>query len=146
MANLVGYELHTYRGGVWKIDSIYDDREIAVFEAQRVIGSGRFSAVRVVEERFDDASGKSTTKTVFRSAKADEDNAEAAERQKTVRREVQEARKAASVGDFKRSANRHAQQAASSGPGAVTLILILGGLVLAGIGAIIGVRYLFGGY
>lgn len=145
MANLVGYELHTYRGGTWKIDSIYDDREIAIFEAQRVFASGRFTAIRVVEERFDQASGKASTKTVFRSAKSDDENTEAVERQKAARREAQEARKAAGAGDFEPGAGRPAA-ADSSGPGAVTLVLILGGLVLAGIGAIVGVRYIFGGF
>ena len=145
MSSLVGYELHTYRGGTWKIDSVYDDREIAIFEAQRVFESGRYSAVRVVEERFDEASGKASTKTVFRSSKSDSENAQAMERKKTARREVQEARKTASVGEFKPS-GRRSQRQAKSGPGPIALILILGALVLAGIGAIVGMRQFFGGY
>lgn len=145
MAQLVGYELHTYLGGAWKIDSVFDDREIAIFEAQRVHDSGRFSAVRVVEERFDPATDKTATKTVFRATKADDQNAETLERQKAVRREVQQARKSAGVGDFKPGAPP-AAPAASADPGPITLVLILGGLVLAGIGVIIGLRYLFGAF
>lgn len=143
MSPLVGYELHTYRGGVWKIDSVYDDREIAVFEAQRVHESGRYSAVRVVEERFDPATDETKTKTVFRASKSDSENAEVLERKKAARREVRQARKPSEVGDFKPS-GRTAAPAASAGPGAVGLVLILSGLLLAGIGVILGLRYLFG--
>lgn len=142
MAQLVGYELHTYRGGAWKIDSVYDDREIAIFEAKRVHSSGRYSAVRVVEERFDPATDKTSSKTVFRVAKADDENAESMERQKTARREVQQARKNAGVDDFDNGGPVHAR----SGPGAITLVLILGGIVLAGIGVIVGLRYMFGAF
>ncbi len=145
MTQLVGYELHTYLGGAWKIDSVFDDREIAIFEAQRVHDSGRFSAVRVVEERFDPATDKTRTKTVFRAAKADDQNAESLERQKAARREVQQARRSGAAAGFK-PGSRAPAQAVSEGPGAVALVLILGGIVLAGIGVIVGLNYLFGAF
>src|SRR3546814_8948602 len=40
----------TYRNGAWKIDSIFDDRELALMEAGRMDRGNRYSAVRVVEE------------------------------------------------------------------------------------------------
>lgn len=60
------FEIHTYRGGKWKIDSIFDDRELAIFEAQRMDCSNRFPGLRVVEEIFDEAASKTTTRTIFR--------------------------------------------------------------------------------
>lgn len=141
MSGNVSYELQTFLGGVWKIDSVYDDRQIAVYEAQRLHGSGRYPAIRVVEEKYE-RSGKIATKTVFRAAKVDETNTDTIERQKTARQEVTAARKAAGAGEFKKGAGN--PRAQKSGPGAVALTLILGSIVLAGILVIVGIRYLFG--
>ncbi len=140
MSSNINYELHTYLGGVWKIDSIYDDLQIAIYEAQRLHAGGRFSAVRVVQEKFDENAGRMISKTVFRAAKADESNADTMERQKTVRREVREARKAAGLRQFKNG--RGSVAANNSSP--IALTLTLGGLLLAGIGVILALRYLFG--
>ena len=79
------------------------------------------------------------------TSKPDDQNAESMERQKTVRREIQQARKTAPAGEFKPS-GREAVRAASSGPGVISLVLILGGLMLTGIGVIIGLRYMFGAF
>lgn len=140
MSNNVNYELHTYLGGVWKIDSIYDDLQIAIYEAQRLHAGGRFSAIRVTQEKFDENAGRMISKTVFRAAKADESNADTLERQKTVRREVREAREAAGLRQFKNG--RGSVAANNSSP--IALTLTLGGLLLAGIGVILALRYLFG--
>jgi hypothetical protein len=139
----VSFELHTYTGGVWKIDSVYDDRQIAVYEAQRLHAGGRYSAVRVVEERFDGESGKITSKTVFRASKTEPANADALERQKAARHEVQEARRAVGVGEFEKGAGGRVQPLPKSSPGVVALTLIFAAVVVAGIGALIALRYLF---
>ncbi len=142
MSDLVSYELQTYSGGVWKIDSLYNDREIAVYEAQRLQATGRFSAIRVVEEKFDSAAGKTVTRTVFRASKTEAENARAMEQQKTARKEVQAARKAAGVGEFKKVPA--AKETKKSGSGPVLLILALGGIILATIGILIGLQVLIG--
>ena len=69
------FELHTYRNGSWKIDSVFDDRDLALMEADRVDRSNRYSAVRVVEETFDEDTEKGGTRTIFRSNKAARINA-----------------------------------------------------------------------
>ena len=141
MSDNITYELQTYLGGVWKIDSVYDDRQIAVFEAQRINAGGRVSAVRVVAEIYDDNVGRMVSKTVFRAAKADEDNADAMERQKSARREVAQARKAAGTGEYRKKTTSPANE---SGPSPVTLTLIFGGLLLAGIAIILALEHLVG--
>lgn len=75
MAVMKIFEIHVYRGGNWTIDSIFDDLDLALCEAERMDRGGRFSAVRVVEETFDEQTEKSRTRTVFRSTKADKINA-----------------------------------------------------------------------
>ena len=79
---MVVFEIHTFREGVWKIDSVFDDKELAVTEAQRMERSGRYSAIRVVEESFDEQTDKGNTRTVYRSTKVDRVNTETAERRK----------------------------------------------------------------
>ena len=64
------FEIQTYQDGKWRINSIFDDRELALFEARRVDESSRYSAVRVIEELFDEASSKTSTKTIFRGGRA----------------------------------------------------------------------------
>jgi len=133
----ISFELQTFVGGIWKIDSVYDDRQIAVFEAQRLHTSGRFAAIRVIEERFDESSGRIVPKTVFRVTKADEANAETMERQKAARQEVRQARKTAAA------SRTTAQGTVKPRPSPVLLTLLLGGILLAGLTAIIALRYVF---
>ncbi len=144
MAETITFELQTslIRGRgpddriTWKIDSLYDDRETAVEQAQRLHSGGRYSMVRVVEERFDQKTGKVISKVIFRSAKTDKINVKTAKQQKTTDKEV-------GVGEFK-GQDRGKEAPSKSQPGVVVLILVLGGIVLAGIIVILGLRHLFG--
>lgn len=79
---MVVYEIHTFRDGIWKIDSVFDDRDLAVVEAQRIERGHRYSAVRVVEESFDQVTERSNTRTVYRGTKIDRVNQESADRRK----------------------------------------------------------------
>lgn len=79
---MVAYEIHTFRDGAWRIDSIFDDKDLAVLEAQRVERSNRYSGIRVVEETYDEATNRTVTRTIYRSNKADKVNAAAAEQRK----------------------------------------------------------------
>ena len=60
------FEIHTFREGQWKVDSVYDDRELAVREARKVDENGRYAGVRVIEENYDESSDLTTTRTIFR--------------------------------------------------------------------------------
>ncbi len=60
------YEIHTFRAGKWKMDSVFDDRELAVSDAERMESSRRFSGVRVIEETFDEDTNKTRTRTIYR--------------------------------------------------------------------------------
>jgi hypothetical protein len=66
---MIGFEIHTYKDGRWRIDSIFDDREIAVFEARRIDESKRYGGVLVIEETYDDAANRSTWRTIFRGGR-----------------------------------------------------------------------------
>lgn len=65
------YEIHTHRQGNWKMDSVFDDRNLALHEAQKADESNRYSGVRVVEETYDETTNQTTTRVIFRGGWAD---------------------------------------------------------------------------
>lgn len=60
------FELQTFEKGRWEIMSIFDDRDHAMYEAKRIIDSGRYSLVRIIEETVDEVTERIQTRTVFR--------------------------------------------------------------------------------
>lgn len=68
---MVVYELHTFRDGIWKIDSVFDDRDLAVLEARRIERSRHYRGVRVAEESFDHATDRPVKRTIYHSTKGD---------------------------------------------------------------------------
>jgi hypothetical protein len=77
---MILFEIHIFRDGAWKVDSVFDDRELAVYEAQRIEHTGRMPAVRVIEEIYDEATQRTKTRTVYRSSKIDKENLESGRR------------------------------------------------------------------
>ena len=67
------YEIHTYKDGKWKMDSVFDDRELAVFEAKKITEGSRYSGVKVIEENYDELTNLTTTRTLFRGGAAREE-------------------------------------------------------------------------
>ena len=65
------FEIHTFRGGKWKIYSVFDDKELALFEARRMDESSRYSGVRVIEENFNESSQETVTRTLFKGERAE---------------------------------------------------------------------------
>jgi len=45
------FEMHTFRESQWKVDSVFDDRELAIHEARKI------------DENYDEASDLTTTRT-----------------------------------------------------------------------------------
>lgn len=70
------FELQVYKSGTWNVDSYFDDREIALSEAERLNGSGKYAGIRIMQEDYDDRSNKSNCRVVFskrRQSNADHD-------------------------------------------------------------------------
>lgn len=74
---MVVYELHLFRDRDWKIDSVFDDRDLAVMEARRIERSKRYLGVRVLEETFDQATSRTASRTIYRSNKVETPQPEA---------------------------------------------------------------------
>ena len=82
------YELERYVGGRWVLDSMFDEKDIAVSEAERLIEGRRVLAVRIC---WSDDSGR-PPRTVFRKSLVDEENREAAKQRVVLQRQAAVAR------------------------------------------------------
>ncbi|MEX2453501.1 MAG: hypothetical protein WD470_02290 [Rhodospirillaceae bacterium] len=97
MSDMKAFEIHTYQGGKWKIDSVFDDRELALFEAQRMDGSGRYSGIRVVEEIYLERTQETKSRTIYRGSKIEAANAAELRKSKLVREQAADNRKKRTV-------------------------------------------------
>ncbi len=140
---IVSYEIHTFVSGEWKIDSIFDSRDLALSEARRIDEGTRYSAVRVIEESFDEATQRVNSWTIFRGTKVDKGNANALERKKQIRTEVQ-AKDAKKKTQKKQVARVEAEKKQKKSlQGAYLMVFLKAtGIVVFGTGVIIGIRYL----
>jgi hypothetical protein len=130
------FEIHTYHDGKWKIDSVFDDRELALFEARRVDEGTRYSGVRVIEEVYDEASDLTTTRTIFRGGNADRQErarkAEAAEKAAISQRN----------GTSREPTVKRRPKKKEKSTNYLIPILILAVLLFAGLSALLGLQQL----
>ena len=141
--SLVAYEVHTFQGGNWKIDSFFDDRQLAVATAERLRESDRYSAVRVVEESYDNETKESLTRVIFSKSKVDGNNVEARKRKAAVAREVADDDRIMKAAKLQREREKKLEkQKAERNRWLIGLSLKLVGIVVVGAGLLIGLRVL----
>ena len=131
------YEIQTYQDGKWKIDSVFDDRELALFEARRVDEGNRYAGVRVIEENYDEASDLTTTRTIFRGSRADRN-----ERARKAALARTEARPVRSRRPEREAVHRRRAAARPTTSSFLIPVLILSVLVVAGLAALLGLQHL----
>ncbi len=136
MSEKPSYEVHVFSQGQWKVDSMYDNREIALFEAQRLVDGRYCSGVRVREERFLHHTGTYATRSIFRKTKVDAANSEVVERRKKVREEIR-----ASRSNRPEKSADPASQRSGSGLHLFFLALRAAAIVVLGVGALLALRY-----
>jgi len=78
MGKSVSYEVLSFREGNWTIQSVYDDRNTAVYEARRLLSGRHEKGVRVMEETYDDDTNETKSRIVFSEEKGAEKKAEPA--------------------------------------------------------------------
>ena len=93
MSDMKAFEIHTYQCGKWKIDSIFDDRDLALFEAHRMDQSRQYSGIRVVEEIYVEATQQTKTRTIYRGSKVGAENVAELRKSEQVRLNAGRARK-----------------------------------------------------
>jgi hypothetical protein len=131
------FELHTYQDGKWRIDSVFDDRELALYEAKRVDEGSRYPGVRVVEENYDDVSDLTTTRTIFRGGSVD--HIPATKKKHTAAAVQGQERKTGYTPEIGKTRNPRQNQKKSN---PFIPILILSFLVIAGLAALFGLQEL----
>jgi hypothetical protein len=76
------FEIHALRAGKWKIDSIMDDKELAMEAAKALARRNGVEAVRVVREMFNQQKGEFARRTIFHTSRQQEMIAAETERKK----------------------------------------------------------------
>jgi hypothetical protein len=77
---LITFEAQSRDNRAWRTIGVFDDRLLAVAEAERQLEAKRTPAVRVVQVLYDPASTKCTEYTIFRATSFDEENEPARKR------------------------------------------------------------------
>ncbi len=125
------FEIHTFQSGRWKIDSVFDDKDLALFEANRMDESGRYSGVRVVEEAFNDRDRKIRSRTIFRGTKVTKANENDLKARQDA--EIDRRRKSARDAERRRARLREEKKKAVNPYRLISILLLL---ISLGLGAL----------
>jgi hypothetical protein len=121
------YEIHCNVKGKWVLDSLFDDKTLALDEANGLVTRGR---ARLGLKVIEDADDKTPPRTIFFYSAAAVEKMEAAKKHKKVVKEVEEAREDRKV---KKEAVRQAERAAAAPKKtSATMIAVRLGLILVG--------------
>lgn len=134
------FEIHTFQGGKWKIDSVFDDRDLAVFEAQRMEGSKRYLGVRVIEETFDEKTQQTAVRTIYKGTNVEQTPVEQPKKQQAGAKSGRPASKGSGGARRPAKAPARAKPAKSNS----VLIAIFSVIIVVGLGAVIVLRMLSG--
>lgn len=72
MSRSVSYELLSFRGGSWVIESVYDRKDVALQEARRLLEGRHQKGVKVIEETYDTDTDNTRARIVFSRQKGEE--------------------------------------------------------------------------
>ena len=139
MSSMKAFEIHTYQSGKWRIDSVFDDRDLALFEAQRMDESGRYTGIRVTEEIYVESTQQTKTRTIFRGSKIEAANAEQLRKSKQTRVNAGKAKKKQAEVVHRKAAAKRRKIKKKSSP--VRLIVIMLSIVIAAGAAMFGLNF-----
>ena len=74
MARTISYEIYSFKGGNWMLDSVHDDKNMAIHQGRMLIASPHHMAIRVVEESYDEATDNTMSKIVYKEQKGGDDD------------------------------------------------------------------------
>ena len=140
MSDMKAFAIHTFQSGKWKIDSVFDDRDLALFEAQRMDESGRYTGIRVIEEIYVESTRETKNRTISRGSKVEQANAEQLQKAKQTRANAAKAKKKpqGDVAQRKAAAKRRKVKKKSN---PVRLIVITLIIAIAAGGAMFGLQF-----
>ena len=65
MSLSISYEIYSYRNGDWMLDSVHEDKQLSIHQANLLFDSLQHTHIKVIEERYDEATDDATSKEVF---------------------------------------------------------------------------------
>ncbi len=69
MVKTVSYEIHSYKSGNWTIIGVQDNKAEAIHQARQLLASKSQQGVKVIEEKHDDETDRTTSAVVFTEIK-----------------------------------------------------------------------------
>ncbi|WP_417428584.1 hypothetical protein [Kiloniella sp.] len=138
MSQAVSFEVDTYQNNRWVLECVLDDKDMALSTAKRLYDSKRFSAVRVVQETYDENSNSSRERVIFETTVADRDNRAAKVRQPATKVDRSERQ------SLKKRPRKKTEQkpVKKSGPSLWVLLLLLAIISAGGLGLLVYVKSL----
>ncbi len=132
MAATVSFEVYSLRGGHWNLDSVHDDRSLALHEARNLFKRRREKGVMVVKENYDAETNKSIPTTIFHEGEGVKKHRPQVREKRKQRRRIEPSRpKKEDASGF----IRHV----------VILVVSIGGILLALIALAVFLMEAFGG-
>ncbi len=140
MSALTAFEVQSFRNGAWKIEAITDSKDIAVHQAEHIMKNAAIKKVRVVQETIDPESAEQKIRVVFVRDKQASKPAEAAPpaQPPAPGQPPDPTPRGVSAPVAAAAAATHKHWSRS----AVGMILNFGAIIVAGIAAILAIRYL----
>ena len=74
MARSISFEIYSFKNGNWMLDSVHDDKNMAIHQGRMLIASPHHMAIRVVQETYDEATDNTTSKIVYKEQKGGDDD------------------------------------------------------------------------
>jgi len=74
VARTVSFEIYSFKGGNWMLDSVHDDKNMAIHQGRMLIASPHHMAIRVVQETYDEATDNTTSKIIYKEQKGGDDD------------------------------------------------------------------------
>ncbi len=72
MSSSISYELLSFKGGNWVLECVYDNKEVALQEARRLLMGRHQKGVKVIEEKYDAETDHTMARIVFSRQKGEE--------------------------------------------------------------------------
>ncbi len=124
MAPNVSFEIYSYRNGNWSVDSVHDDKQLAIHQARLLLESRHHMAIKIMEESYDEATDKSTSKVVFSKKKSDEPP------KSTYKKPEDKEKKEKAKPDSKKKKKKKKSARSSGSNAVIKLTLSVGGIAL----------------
>ncbi len=73
MAKTTSFEIYSFKNGDWMLDSVHDDKNMAIHQGRMLIASPHHMAIRVIEESYDDVTDNTMSKIIYKEQKGGDD-------------------------------------------------------------------------